>query len=688
MDAGLRRAARSGRARVELGRLVVLAAAVTAFSALSAVPALAQPARPPAIDDFVRAEQLAAAVISPSGSHVAMIVTTPQGRSVAATMPLGGGETKVVGAFADADVTTVRWVNDRRLVFEAFQPGYLIEQHGAGTFAVDHDGGNWSQLIGWRTGNDQTGTRVQLRGLPYGWFLHGTLDDGSDDVLVRYQGRDADGDAFTGRIARLNTRSLRMTNLSDGAPQFGYAWLLDAKGQLRVVATQRHGRHRVHWRRPGSDEWTVVLDQDALAADVMTPRFLEDDHTLIVEGRATERDTRALYLLDLRSGRLEPEPLLGITGFDSDASLEIDRQRWQVVGLHTRAAGRLSVWFDERLAAIQKAVDAALPGRSNLLGCGRCLSTQHFVVDSSSDRHPGEFLHYDHERKALRRLGQRRPWISEATQGHRSFHRVAARDALSLPLYVTHPLGQSPADLAAGAKPTPLPAVVMVHGGPWMRGHSLAWDAEAQFLASRGWRVLEVEFRGSSGYGWRHFRAGWKQWGASMQDDLADAVAWAAREGLVDPSRVCIYGYSYGGYAALMAPIRHPGTFRCAVSAIGVTDPTLLYTAKWSDMTVQGRRHALPELVGDPKTEAELLDAASPLKRVAELKVPVLLAYGGEDRRVPREHAERFLRAARAAGVQVEPVIYDDEGHGWYQPKNHVDFLRRAEAFLARSLKP
>ena len=171
-----------------------------------------------------------------------------------------------------------------------------------------------------------------------------------------------------------------------------------------------------------------------------------------------------------------------------------------------------------------------------------------------------------------------------------------------------------------------------------------------------------------------------------MQDDLADALAWAVREGLADGSRVCILGHSYGGYAALMAPIRHPGVFRCAISSFGVTDPTLMYTSWRSDISVQGKQYVLPDLLGDPKTESALLDAASPLKRVAELKLPVLLTFGGEDRRVPREHADRFLSAARAAKLDVESVPYLEEGHGFSLPENHADFLRRVEAFLARSL--
>jgi dipeptidyl aminopeptidase/acylaminoacyl peptidase len=357
------------------------------------------------------------------------------------------------------------------------------------------------------------------------------------------------------------------------------------------------------------------------------------------------------------------------------------------VGLHTRGSRPISLWFTERLATVQKAVDNALPGRTNTLQCGRCESTRYFLVYSRSDTHPGEYLRYDHLEKTLLRLSAARPWLDEAQQARRSFHRVASRDGLSLPVYVTHPRGSTVSDAASANQATRLPAVVIVHGGPWVRGHDLIWDAEAQFLASRGYRVVEVEFRGSTGYGWRHFKAGWKQWGTAMQDDLADAVAWAAREGLIDGSRVCIFGSSYGGYAALMAPLRHPGLFRCAASFAGVTDIGLLYNAEWGDLTEESKRFSLPVLVGDPKVDAPMLDAASPLKRVAELKVPVLLAYGTADRRVPPEHAERFNNAARDAGIKVERVIYHDEGHGFTRSQDHADFLRKLEAFLARALK-
>jgi dipeptidyl aminopeptidase/acylaminoacyl peptidase len=665
------------RCRMAAGLVVLLAMAGAAWAQAPAAP-------PPPAESFVRSPQLVAAHISPSGQRVALIVTTPAGRRVVAVRTLAeGGSTKTVGAFADADVYRVRWVNDDRVVFDAFQPGAEIEEGGAGSFAVNHDGEHYRELIAWRSNNAIAGSRIERRGLPYGWFVWGTLDDGSDDILVYRRTTDGSGDAMLGALARLNTRTGALTSLSSGAPPFATNWVLDNQRQLRVVATQRDGRSQLHWKKPGTEAWTVVLDEAALDAGSLAPRFLENDGSLIVEGR-NGRDTSALFALDLASARLDPEPLVALSGFDLDAALETDSRTRQVVGVHTRASRPVSVWFDERLAGIQAAVDAALPGRYNKLHCGRCQSTQHFIVFSQSDNHPGEFLHYDHGKRSLQLLGARLPWVAPAQQGRRSFHRVPARDGLVLPLVVTHPPGVAPDAKPAAA----LPTVVLVHGGPWLRGSDLRWDGEAQFLATRGYRVLEVEFRGSVGFGWRHFRAGWKQWGTSMQDDLADAVAWAAKEGLTDAGRVCLVGASYGGYAALMSLIRHPDVYRCGVSFAGVTDIGLRYNARWGDLSEQGRRFTLPALMGDLKDDAELLKASSPLARVAEIKRPVLLAWGLLDRRVPEEHAERFVKAARAAGVKIETMSWGEEGHGFFNVRNHADYLRRVEGFLARELAP
>lgn len=172
-----------------------------------------------------------------------------------------------------------------------------------------------------------------------------------------------------------------------------------------------------------------------------------------------------------------------------------------------------------------------------------------------------------------------------------------------------------------------------------------------------------------------------------MQDDVSDALAFAVRQGWVDASRVCIAGASYGGYGTLMGLVKDPAQYRCGVAWVGVSDPLLMYTAHWSDMTRQNRLHTMPQLVGDPVAEAGMLKAVSPLERAAEIKAPVLLAYGGRDRRVPLDHGTRMRDALTRAGNPPEWIVYDDEGHGFFRPENMADFWARVEAFLARHLK-
>ncbi|HZV65025.1 MAG TPA: prolyl oligopeptidase family serine peptidase, partial [Telluria sp.] len=245
-----------------------------------------------------------------------------------------------------------------------------------------------------------------------------------------------------------------------------------------------------------------------------------------------------------------------------------------------------------------------------------------------------------------------------------------------IPAYLTVP---------AGAKKN-LPMVVLVHGGPWLRGGTWSWNPEVQFLASRGYVVLQPEFRGSAGFGSRHFQAGWKQWGLAMQNDVADGARWAIASGLADPKRICIAGGSYGGYSALMGLINDPELFKCGIEWAGVTDIDLMYSVHWSDIPDDYKRHGMPALVGDRIGDAAQLKAASPLENAARIRQPLLMAYGGWDLRVPIVHGEKFRDAVRQRNNKVEWVVYPDEGHGWRKPENQVDFWTRVEAFLQRNL--
>jgi dipeptidyl aminopeptidase/acylaminoacyl peptidase len=255
--------------------------------------------------------------------------------------------------------------------------------------------------------------------------------------------------------------------------------------------------------------------------------------------------------------------------------------------------------------------------------------------------------------------------------------RYGARDGLSIPAYLTLPNGVPPKNL---------PMVVLVHGGPSVRGGHWGFNREAQFLASRGYAVLEPDFRGSLGYGRKHEMAGWRQWGLGMQNDVADGARWAIAKGFADPKRICVAGASYGGYATLMGLVNDPDIFRCGVSWVGVTDINLLYSVTWGDMSEEARKYQLPLWIGDQVQDAAQLAATSPIVQAARIKRPLILAYGGSDSRVPVVHGTKFYSAVKAHNPDVEWIEYVNEGHGWRSMQANVDFWSKVEVFLNKHI--
>jgi dipeptidyl aminopeptidase/acylaminoacyl peptidase len=240
--------------------------------------------------------------------------------------------------------------------------------------------------------------------------------------------------------------------------------------------------------------------------------------------------------------------------------------------------------------------------------------------------------------------------------------------------YVTVPLGVPPENL---------PAVLVVHGGPWARDE-WGYQAEPQWLANRGYVCVQVNFRGSTGYGKGFLNAGDRQWGAAMHDDLLDAIDHLVATGLVDRARVGIYGGSYGGYAALVGAAFTPDVFRCAVDLVG---PSNLITLIGSVPEYWKPQIALFHTkVGNPETESDFLWSRSPLSRVDDIQIPVLVAQGKNDPRVKEAEAQQIVDALREKGLPHEYLLFEDEGHGLARPENREVFYGATEAFLAQHL--
>ncbi len=665
-------------AGLRLPKLLVLSAALFAagLQAQSVTPSLAEKAAM-----YAKAPSISDVRPSPSGNRLAMLVNDGKGgkRSLAILNLPVTSPPKVIATFDNANITDVFWVSEDRLVFSA-QSAIEEERLAGGTFAVDHDGTNSLQLISQSENTSQQGSRLVSKVLNYTWGVVGPIrSDKGPYVLVRQGISTSVGDWEAGKSARLNTLTGELSLILVNAPENSNDFIFDAQGEPRLARTSAKGRVQLHLREPGTNQWKVISDLPSLSPEGIDPLYLEDDENLVVSTR-NGKNTAGIYLFNLKTLKLDPEPLVHAPRYDI-GQIKANSKARRVIGAELLAEHSQTVWFEPSLAALQKGLDVALPkGRQNHIICGNCVNNNFFVVLSASDQHPGEYYIFDKQNNKLMALGSRRPWIDATQQAKQSFHWIKARDGLDLPLVITHPHGKDVKQ--------PLPTVVLVHGGPWVRGARVQWNPESQYLASLGYRVIEPDFRGSIGYGESHFRASWKQWGLSMQDDLIDALNFAVAQGMSDAKRVCIYGGSYGGYAALMGPISHPGNFKCAASMVGVTDIMLMFNSVNSDMSRDSKQYTIPELLGDPVADKEKLARVSPLARVSEIKVPILLAQGLQDRRVPREHADRFESAAKASGVNVKRLNYANEGHGFKFDHNKADFWKHLGEFLNQNLTP
>ena len=320
-------------------------------------------------------------------------------------------------------------------------------------------------------------------------------------------------------------------------------------------------------------------------------------------------------------------------------------------------------------AALLRTLYARFPGQRVTLGASTRDGSKRIVI-VDSDVTPGDFYLYDRDKKGLARVLSRMPWIKPETLAQMQPIKLAARDGLPLHGYLTRPLGKEQA--------RDLPLVVYVHGGPFGVRDEWGFDPEVQLLANRGYAVLQVNFRGSGGYGAAFEAAGHHEWGGKMQDDLTDATRWAIAQGIADAKRICIYGASYGGYAALEGAVKEPDLYACAIGFAGVYD-----LPAWAERTDVRESRAGRSYIRDAiGSDASDLRARSPIAHLDRLKAKVMLIVGGADRRVPPAQGEALHAALAARKIAHEWLYRADEGHGFYDRDHRIDLYARLLAFL------
>ncbi len=652
-----------------------------------AVAALPTVAAPIPLQDFFKLPAATSPRLSPSGNKLALLIPSDNGRFALAVADIAT-PTKFIGIarFDDADVNNFGWINDGRLWFDATDHQAVAgDQIANGLFAVNVDGSGFAKLIERqyerRAGAVDRGVLPSNRNR----FVQAATD-GSDDVIIQRYEYVSEEAPLESKLLRLNTKTREARSITPvNAPGAVQSWLLDRNGEPRVALTSNHRTDiTTYWRNPANGEWVKLNSFDALdpAPSSYVPVAVDFEGQLLVSAMdpasASGAKTSALFRMAPQAGKLPDQPLLTLKGYDFDGEVLFDEASRKTSGVSYKSDALGVAWFDPALRADQEAIDKQLDGTVNVFACRRCSSARHFVVTAYSDRQSPVYFLYERATRKLQLIASSRPWLDSAKMAEQDFVRIKTRDGLEIPVLVTRPQGKGP-----------WPTVVLVHGGPNVRGEEWGFSSDTQFLASRGYLVIQPEFRGSMGYGETLFRAGWRQWGLAMQDDVTDATKWAIAQGLADPKRIAIAGGSYGGYATMMGLVKEPALYRAGINWVGVTDIGLMYEIGWSDfMGDKSMRYGMPRLIGDRVKDAAQFRANSPLHQAARITQPVLMAYGEEDRRVPLPHGTKMRDALKDAGnKQVEWVVYEGEGHGWILMKNKLDFWSRVEQFLGRNLK-
>jgi dienelactone hydrolase len=645
---------------------------------LLTVAGLAQAAPP--LEHFFETESFKDAKLSPSGRYVALRVGNSPGRDSLVVLDSATLENVGGARMADMDVGEVRWVNDDRLVFNIIDrtvgPG--DRRFAPGLYSISRDGKALRQLVNHGFHEMSTiGTNIKTRLEPWNTYL--LPQDGGQDSEFIFVQRPVWPETNSYAIKRVDLIKLNTVNGQSSfvdRPATSMGWMLDHKGQPSVMLSESEGNTTIHYR-DASGSWRDIatIPSYALSKNGIEPLGFLDDKYMLVKARRNG-DKAALHALELATGKVNPEPMVELADFDFEGSMVYSKRR--LVGIHYLADARSTAWFDPALKAAQQAVDKKLPGLINTITPPVAPDSPWLLVASHADRQPRFYALYNSQSGEIKGIGGAHPSIKPSDMGQVAFAKFRARDGLEVPVWLTTPA-------RSGKK---LPMVVLVHGGPYVRGQEWNWDADAQFLASRGYAVLEPEFRGSTGYGLKLFQAGMKQWGLKMQDDIADSVKWAVEKGIADPKRVCIMGGSYGGYATLMGLVNDPGLYRCGIAYAAVTDIPAMFESGMtvlSDIHDDYMKYGVPELIGDLNKDAAQFAATSPLKQAARITAPLLMAHGSSDRRVPAPHFRR-LRSALPENKANEFVEYSGEGHGWSTAETRIDFWRRVEKFLDRHI--
>ena len=443
-------------------------------------------------------------------------------------------------------------------------------------------------------------------------------------------------------------------------------WITDHNGVIRMATKTDGVNTNIYYRANEKEPFALYMTTGF--KDQWAPQMFTFDNTnLYVNHNLNGRDKSAIVEWDL-AGKKEIKVIADNKDYDMEGVSYSKKRKVLTMATWTGAKSE-RMFLDKETEAMYGKLAAKFKDLEYWI-YGEDDSETKFLVWAGSDRDPGTYYSYDSTTDDLKELAKQRPWIDPSQMAAMEPISYTSRDGLTIHGYLTLPVGREAKNL---------PLVVNPHGGPWARD-GWGFNPEVQLLANRGFAVLQMNFRGSTGYGREFWTASFKQWGKTMQNDITDGVEWLTKSGKVDPKRVAIYGASYGGYATLAGITFTPDLYACAVDYVGVSD---LFTFQrtvppyWEPF-----KEMMYEMVGDPVKDSLLLHEASPARHADKIKAPLFIAQGANDPRVVKAESDQMVAALKAQGVEVEYMVKDNEGHGFHNEENRFDFYTAMEKFL------
>ncbi|MGB0983272.1 MAG: S9 family peptidase [Saprospiraceae bacterium] len=597
------------------------------------------------LKDFFKNAEKTGYQLSPDGKHIAYLAPFESRMNIHVRPIDGTAETRVTSV-EDRDISGFIWGSDSRIL-------YMRDFGGDENFhilATNIDGTNDNDLTPF------DGVRAQ--------FID-ELEDDDDYIIVGLNKRNPQ--IFDPYRLNIETGALEMIAENPGNIT---SWMTDHDGKLRLAIATDGVNESILYRKTETDAFENVLTTNF--KETLSPLFFTFDNQYIYAASNLGRDKTAIIQYDLVQNK-EIEEIFSHPDVDV-TDLSYSRKNKKLTTISYNTWKRQYHFLSEKRAELQEKLQQQLQGEVVLVSKNKAEDV--VLIRTYSDRSLGAYYIYDIKSDTLKKISEVSPWLKEEELAEMRPIKYQSRDGLTIHGYLTLP---------NGVEAKNLPIVVNPHGGPWVRDN-WGFNPEVQFLANRGYAVLQMNYRSSTGYGKAFWEAGFGKWGLEMQDDITDGVQWLIDEGIANKNRVAIYGGSYGGYATLAGITLTPDVYACAIDYVGVSNLfTFMETIPpyWAPYLAM-----LHEMVGNPNNEEDnkRMKATSPVFHVDKIKVPLLIAQGAKDPRVAQAESDQVVEALQKNGVTVEYLLKENEGHGFRNEENRFEFYETMERFLTTHL--